>query len=88
MAKALNDFVAKENSFVTMFNPNATPLTLKTAKGRQEIADIIDCRLSPENLCCDGELPRAQVRARYAALTKVAKELVAIDPTVKFYEFN
>lgn len=28
----------------------------------------LTCRLSPENLCCDGELPRAAVDARYAQI--------------------
>lgn len=26
------------------------------------------CQLSPENLCCDGELPKAEVAKRYRAL--------------------
>ena len=28
------------------------------------------CQLSPENLSCDGELPRAQVQAKYRRLLK------------------
>ncbi len=33
------------------------------------------CALSPENLCCDGELPRAEVRRKYNRLTKEWKAL-------------
>ena len=55
--------------------------------GRQEVAGMIDSDLSPENLSCDGELPRSQVQARYRALTSAAKELQKLDPSVKFYEF-
>jgi hypothetical protein len=48
---------------------------------------MIDSELSPENLTCVGELPRSQVQARYRQLTKVAQQLMALDPSVKFYEF-
>ena len=27
------------------------------------------CKLSPENLCCDGELPKAEVRRRFRNLS-------------------
>lgn len=83
--KALAQFVKQRNQFNGMFGK--TPMTLTTAKGRQEVADLIDCCLSPENLTCDGELSRAQVNARYKELTKVARELQELDPSVKFYEF-
>jgi hypothetical protein len=49
---------------------------------------MIDSDLSPENLTCDGEMPRSQVQARYRALTAAAKELVKLDPSVKMYEFS
>jgi hypothetical protein len=39
-------------------------------------------------LTCDGELPRSQVRERYAFLNRCAEELLSIDPSVTFYEFN
>lgn len=44
------------------------------------------CALSPENLCCDGELPAAEVERRHAklmrdwqALEKIAKRKVTED---------
>lgn len=64
------------------------PLSLLNAKDRQKIADRIDSDLSPENLTCDGELPRSQVQQRYQFLTRAARELQSIDPSVTFYEFN
>ena len=65
-----------------------TPLSLQNAKDRQSIANSIDNDLSPENLTCDGELPRHQVKARYDQLTKAAFELKQLDPSVKFYEYG
>jgi hypothetical protein len=51
---------------------------------------MIDSKLSPENLSCDGELPMTQVRARYRALTGAAQDLVRLDPTMAqfMYEFG
>jgi hypothetical protein len=50
---------------------------------------MIDCALSPENLSCDGELPRAEVNRRYRELTAAAKDLIRLDPAAgkAIYEF-
>jgi len=82
---ALNTYLDRKNAFAKMFGQKA--LSLQNATDRQRIADSIDADLSPENLTCDGELPRSQVQARYRALTAAAKELQKLDPSVKFYEF-
>ena len=81
---ALQNFVKSRNAFNQMFGNR--PLDLLVAADRQKVADIIDSSLSPENLTCDGELSRAQVRARYNELMRVAKELKTLDPSVKMYE--
>jgi len=49
---------------------------------------MIDAALSPENLTCDGELPRAEVNRRFKELDTAAKQLRKLDPTVKFYEYD
>jgi hypothetical protein len=49
---------------------------------------MIDAALSPENLTCDGELPRAEVNRRYKELMTAAKQLKKLDPAVKFYEYE
>jgi hypothetical protein len=82
----LESFVEQENSWGKIFGKPA--LSLLRAEDRQKIADIIDSKLSPENLTCDGELNRQQVQIRYGILTRAAQELQSIDPSVTFYEFN
>ena len=82
---SLTAYVDRKNSFAKIFG--SRQLSLQNAADRQAIADSIDADLSPENLTCDGELSRTQVQARYKALTKAAKELQKLDPSVKFYEF-
>ena len=81
----LEQYVEKKNSWGKLFGNK--PLSLLSATDRQKIADSIDADLSPENLTCDGELPRSQVQARYKMLTRAAQELQSIDPAVTFYEF-
>ena len=81
----LKKYLDRKNAYATIFGAKA--LTLDSADDRQKIADSIDSDLSPENLTCDGELPRSLVQARYKELTNAARELQKLDPSVKFYEF-
>ena len=83
--KQLNEFVERENKFGSIFG--ATPLSLLNAKDRQRIAEKIDAALSPENLSCDGELPRAEVQRRFKFLTSAAGQLKQLDPSVTMYEY-
>jgi len=82
--KDLNQYVAQKNSWNAMFKGRVYDLSI--ALDRQLIADALDADLSPENLTCDGELPRAQVIARAKFLNKAAEQLLKLDPTVKMYE--
>jgi len=82
--KALAQFVKQRNQFNSVFGIAALDLTV--AADRQRIAEIVDSALSPENLTCDGELPRSEINRRYRELTTVAKELKQLDPAVTFYE--
>jgi len=81
----LESFVERENKFSSIFG--SKPLSLLNAGDRQRIADKIDAALSPENLSCDGELPRAEVARRFRELTRCADQLRSIDPSVVIYEY-
>ena len=84
--KALQAFIDQKNHWNSFFK--GEQYEIQTAKGRQRVADMIDSSLSPENLTCDGELPRAEVNRRYKELDAAAKQLRKLDPTVKFYEYD
>ena len=84
--KALQAFIDQKNHWNSFFN--GEQFEIKTAKGRQRVADMIDSSLSPENLTCDGELPRAEVNRRFKELDTAAKQLRKLDPAVKFYEYD
>ena len=85
--KALNALIKQENAWASIFN-NHTAYEVVTVAGRRRVAKMIDCKLSPENLSCDGELPMTQVRARYRALTGAAQELVRLDPSMAQYMYE
>ena len=82
----LEQYVANKNKWRAIFNQPA--LSLLNARDRQAIADGIDSEMSPENLTCDGELPRSVVQMKVRNLSRCAEELLTIDPSVTFYEMG
>jgi hypothetical protein len=84
--QALETYVENKNKWRAIFNQ--APLSLLNGKDRQAIADGIDSEMSPENLTCDGELPRSVVQLKMRNLTRCAEELLSIDPSVTFYEMG
>ena len=88
--KALNALIKQENDWASIFNGKFVAYEVATTQGRERVAKMIDAKLSPENLSCDGELPRSQVQARYRALTAAAQDLVRLDPSMAqfMYEFG
>ena len=83
--QTLEQYVRTKNAWRKLVNK--APLSLDNAADRQKIADDLDSSLSPENLTCDGELPRSQVQKKYRILTKCAAELKALDPSVTMWEY-
>ena len=86
--KALNAYIAQQNAWGKIWGKK--PLSLDTVADRKCIAENIDSALSPENLSCDGELPRAEVNRRYRELTSAARDLLKLDPSMAqfMYEFG
>ena len=83
--KDLKQYVENKNRWNLIFSNRCYDLAV--AADRQRIADALDADLSPENLTCDGEMSRAQVISRKKFLDAAAKQLLALDPSVKFYEY-
>ena len=84
--KTLEKFIEQKNHWNSFFKGEQYEIATQT--GRQRVADMIDSALSPENLTCDGELPRAEVQRRYRELITAAKQLKKLDPSVTFYEYS
>ena len=83
--KALQAYVDQKNKWNAIFNGKQYEIVSKF--GRQEVAGMLDADLSPENLTCDGELSRAEVKRRWTALASAARDLKKLDPAVKMFEF-
>jgi hypothetical protein len=81
---ALENYLFRANSWARLTKGKL--LTLDNAEDRQTIANKIECDLSPENLCCDGEASVQHVHAMRKLLNAARKELEKLDPSVKFYE--
>ena len=88
--RALTTFIDNKNRYASLFRGQRTEpvYEIQTAAGRKRVAEMIDSDLSPENLSCDGELPRAEVNRRYRELTAAAKDLVKLDPSVAQYMYE
>jgi hypothetical protein len=82
--KELKAYVEQKNRWSAIFK--GPQYEIQTAQGRRKVAAELDMALSPENLSCDGELPRSQVQAKYRQLSRAAEQLMALDPSVKIYE--
>jgi hypothetical protein len=83
--KDLKQYVENKNRWNVIFNNRCFDLAV--AADRQAIAESLDADLSPENLTCDGELPRAQVIARAKFLNKAMAQLLALDPDCSVYVY-
>ncbi len=86
--KALQTWVDQQNRWNSLFGGKVAIYELQTAAGRKKVAEAIDSALSPENLTCDGELPRTEVNRRYRELTAAARDLVKLDPTMSQYMYE
>ena len=82
--KALDQYVEYANRWRTLTKQE--PITLSSPAHLKELADRVGADLSPENLTCDGELSRTEVNRRYTHLQAVKKDLLKLDPSLKFYE--
>jgi hypothetical protein len=81
--KDLKQYVENKNRWNLIFNNPC--YDLESAADRQRIAEALDADLSPENLTCDGELPRAQVLTRLTFLNKAVAQLLELDPDCSVY---
>jgi hypothetical protein len=84
--KELKAYVDQKNRWNAIFK--GQQYEIQTAKGRREVAAELDIELSPENLSCDGELPRGQAQAKYRRLSQAAEQLMALDPSIKIWELS
>ncbi len=77
--KALKMYIDHKNIINALFGEsNVLDTNNLTHQQIVKLLDSVDNELSPENLTCDGELPRAKVIAKQKHLLQVQKELLAL----------
>lgn len=69
--KAIQKYLEEKNAMNKFFCGK----DLSFPQDREKLAMMVEGDLSPENLTCDGELPRAQVQKRAVFLQRVRAEL-------------
>jgi len=77
MNKYLTQYIAQRNMQRMWFNqPQIDPANI-SPKDARELLDSLECDLSPENLCCDGELRGAPLRAKAKMLNEAKAALLS-----------
>ena len=84
--KTLQAYIEQKNRWNAIFK--GEQFEVRSAAGRKRVAQSLDADLSPENLTCDGEVRGVQLREKQAYLNQCVTELIKLDPTVKFYEYE
>jgi hypothetical protein len=75
----LAEYIERKNFTRGLFNePEIDPNNISPKEAR-ELLDSLECDLSPENLCCDGELRGAPLKAKTRMLTEAKKALLQGD---------
>ena len=74
LAKYVNNY----NAYAKVFKDPQIHLEFMTRGAKKMLEQRIECELSPENLCCDGEASPAYVRQRGTFLRQVQRELQSV----------
>ena len=72
----LEQYVKQRNMQRMWFNQPQFDVNNLSPKDVRELLDSLECDLSPENLCCDGELRGAPLRAKTKMLNEAKKALL------------
>jgi hypothetical protein len=76
--KNLTAFVAQQNFHASVFGGKQLDVKNLTPADRDQLRDALDSTLSPENLCCDGELRGRALQQKARLLNGALRELQAL----------
>ena len=81
---SLRKYINQRNQMATLFGGPAIDPKNLTAEVKLELAKQLLCDLSPENLCCDGELRGARLRTKAQMLNAAKADLEALGQSVEW----
>ena len=76
--KNLTAFVARHNLHASVFGGKQLDVLNLSVEDRAKLLDALDSALSPENLCCDGELRGRALQQKSRMLNGALRELHAL----------
>jgi hypothetical protein len=76
--KNLTAFIAQQNFHATLFGGKQLDVKCLTPADRAQLHDALESALSPENLCCDGELRGKALQQKSRMLNGALRELTAL----------
>lgn len=74
----LTAYIAQKNRWAEIFNRPTLDAKNLTPRQMQDLMDSLDADLSPENLCCDGELRGSALKAKSRMLHGAKDELIKL----------
>ncbi len=76
--KNLQAYLDQRNAMNKFFGGDIVEIGKIDAATKAKLLDDLDGKLSPENLCCDGELRGAALQKKARMLNGAVKELTAL----------
>jgi|APFre7841882630_1041343.scaffolds.fasta_scaffold364363_2 hypothetical protein len=77
--KNLTAFIVQQNFDASLFGRKQLDVKHLSAADRATLRDALDSALSPENLCCDGELRDRALQQKSRMLNGALRELRALE---------
>ena len=77
----LAQFIDNQNRQNAIFGGEQMDLSKLDDALAQKLFGMLEGELSPENLCCDGELPHAQVKVKATLLNGAVRDLEKLGYT-------
>lgn len=77
--KNLTAFVAQQNFHAALFGGKPLDVNRLTSADHAQLRDALESALSPENLCCDGELTGRALQQKACMLNGAMRELRALE---------
>lgn len=77
--KNLTAFIARRNLNVSVFGGKQLDVKNLSAADRADLLNALEGALSPENLCCDGELRGSALQQKSRMLNGALHELQALE---------
>lgn len=74
----LSQFLENENHFRKFRKQSSLTLNNITEEIAEDLVESLYCSLSPENLTCDGELSKTEIKKRFQLFNGALKDLKSL----------